>query len=141
MSNFLYTVNTPLKHHSRNSYLVKEVKSKNFSMLLFNCLKEVIVKKTLILIFLLLVVSILISSCGYELPEEPEHPKEFMPWCNEVYGIILPDYPNLPKSFIGYCMASLKTGEAMGEERFCKYSVDAGYFLTVKECIDSVKSD
>jgi hypothetical protein len=93
-------------------------------------------KKTIYLIILFCIASILLSSC-IEFPEEP---KEYLPWCKDQYKNILEESPNLPPSFIGYCMAFLRTGEELGVERFCGFMVEEGEYSSIQECVADLKT-
>ena len=89
-------------------------------------------RKTLLSVVLFVLAALLLTSCI----EYPEEPREFKPFCQEQYELILVDEPNLPRSFVGYCIQALQTGnETLGIQRFCGYLVDEGEYLTINECV------
>jgi len=70
-------------------------------------------KKTYILVCLLILAGILITSC---------EPQEVLPFCKEACEEQLAIYPDFPPSFIGYCVASLQTGKPTGYQGLCSSS-------------------
>jgi len=90
-------------------------------------------KKTYLLIYVLILVGILLTSCGV-----PEEPQDFMPFCKELYEEQLADYPDYPPSFVGLCVAYLHTGELKGYQSLCNsasFRASSPEFSTRKECI------
>lgn len=99
--------------------------------------------KPLLYVVVFVVTAILLSSCGGipSLPPEPEEPREFKNYCEEMYAIFLTVDPGLPRSFVGYCIQTLHTGdETLGLQRFCGYMVELGDFSTIAECIQDVQN-
>jgi hypothetical protein len=92
-------------------------------------------RKTLLCVVLFILAAVLLTSCI----EYPEEPREFKPFCQEQYELLLVEEPGLPRSFVGYCIQTLQTGDEMlGVQRFCGYLVDNGEYLTIKECVQDL---
>ena len=92
-------------------------------------------RKTLLRVVLFILAALLLMSCT----EYPEEPREFKPFCQEQYELLLVEEPDLPRSFVGYCIQALQTGnETLGIQRFCGYLVDMGEYDTINECVHDI---